>query len=178
MKINLEILQKIVRFWFFFADQTPFQSRELNTNLLPRAYSRFKMADRRGKNDVIITARYKKVASTAFFFISLSLYGTSIARKYSIFIQQLSLLHFRKIFPKNPWNLEPCRETARNDKKSWDSRQNRESWQVCSVVQMLTIGAFTVTTAERSVSEQGHRAGNCKMVSFKEKWKTPNLHTP
>ena len=49
-----------------------------------------------------ITARFKKVASTAFFFISLSLYGTSIPRKYSIFIQQLSLFHVRKIFAKKP----------------------------------------------------------------------------
>ena len=35
------------------------------------------------------------------------------------------------IFPKTCEIEEPCRETMRNDKKSWDSRQNRESWQVC-----------------------------------------------
>ena len=42
-----------------------------------------------------IMARYKEVASTMIFFISLSLYGTTIPRKYSIFIQLLSLFHFR-----------------------------------------------------------------------------------
>ena len=45
MKKNLEILQKIVRFYFFL-DQTPFPSKELDTNLIPRPYSPFKMADR------------------------------------------------------------------------------------------------------------------------------------
>ena len=34
------------------------------------------------------------------------------------------------IFPKTREIEEPCRETVRNDKKSWDSPQNRESWQV------------------------------------------------
>ena len=48
MKKNLEILQKIVRF-YFFPDQTPFLSRELDTNLIPQAYPPFKMADRRGE---------------------------------------------------------------------------------------------------------------------------------
>ena len=38
--------------------------------------------------------------------------------------------HFRMIFPKTREIEEPCRETVRNDKKSWDSRQNRESLQV------------------------------------------------
>ena len=76
-----------------------------------------------------ITARYNKVASTVFFFISLSLYGTNIPHKYSIFIQQLNLLHLRKIFPKHLWDWEPCCETVRNEKKLWDSQQNRESWQ-------------------------------------------------
>ena len=42
-----------------------------------------------------------------------------------------NLNHFRMIFPKTREIEEPCRETVRNDKKSWDSRQNRESWQVC-----------------------------------------------
>ena len=42
-----------------------------------------------------------------------------------------NLNHFRMIFPKTREIEEPCRESARNDKKSWDSRQNRESWQVC-----------------------------------------------
>ena len=41
-----------------------------------------------------------------------------------------NLNHFRMIFPKTREIEEPCRETVRNDKKSWDSRQNRESWQV------------------------------------------------
>ena len=36
-----------------------------------------------------------------FFVISLSLYGTSIPCKYSIGIQKLNLLPFRKIFLKN-----------------------------------------------------------------------------
>ena len=42
-----------------------------------------------------------------------------------------NLNHFRMIFPKTREIEEPCRETVRNDKKSWDSRQNRERWQVC-----------------------------------------------
>ena len=58
----------------------------------------------------------KKVGRTAFFFISLSLYSSNIPRKYSILIQQLSLFHFRKIFPKKTWDLEPCREIVRNDR--------------------------------------------------------------
>ena len=48
MKKNLEILQKIVRF-YFFPDQTPLLSRELDTNLIPQAYPPFKMADSRGE---------------------------------------------------------------------------------------------------------------------------------
>ena len=80
------------------------------------------------KND-----KNKNVASTEFFFISFSLYGTNTTRKYSIFIQQLNLFRFRKIFPKNPWDWEPCRNTVRNDKKSWESTQNRERWQVTRV---------------------------------------------
>ena len=42
MKKSLEIQQKIVKF-YFFPNQTPFPSRELDTN------SPFKMADRRGE---------------------------------------------------------------------------------------------------------------------------------
>ena len=41
-----------------------------------------------------------------------------------------NLNHFRMIFPKTREIEEPCGETVRNDKKSWDSRQNHESWQV------------------------------------------------
>ena len=37
-----------------------------------------------------------------------------------------NLNHLRMIFPKT-CEIE---ETVRNDKKSWDSRQNREGWQV------------------------------------------------
>ena len=84
-----------------------------------------------------ITARYKRVLSTVFFSIGLPLSGTSIPRKYSIFIQQINLFHFGKIFPKNPWVWEPCCETVRNDKKLWDARQNRESWRVCKFIQYL-----------------------------------------
>ena len=127
----------------FFPDQTSFPSRELDTKLISRAYSHFKMADWRGeKRYVIHTSKnhssVQKVESTMFSLISLSLYGTSCPRKYSIFIQQLSLFHFRKIFFLKPVRLGPCRETARNDKKSWNSRQNRESWQVwCSEVSTI-----------------------------------------
>ena len=47
-----------------------------------------------------------------------------------------NLVYFilENFFPKKPWDLEPCRETVRNEKKSWDSRQNRERWQVCGSV--------------------------------------------
>ena len=46
-------LQKIVRFYFFF-DQTPFSLREVTvylnvTNLIPRDYPPFKMADSPGE---------------------------------------------------------------------------------------------------------------------------------
>ena len=73
-----------------------------------------------------IAARYNsKYSVFLHYFIALC---TSIPRKYSIFIQQLNLFHFRKIFQflRNPWDWEPCRETVRNDKKLWNSRQNRE----------------------------------------------------
>ena len=43
-----------------------------------------------------------KSSKYSVFLLSLSLYCTSIPPKYSIFIQQLNLFHFRKIFPKNP----------------------------------------------------------------------------
>ena len=46
---NLQILQKVVRFYFSVPDQIAFPSRELDTNLIPRAYSPFKLADRRGE---------------------------------------------------------------------------------------------------------------------------------
>ena len=55
MKKNLEILQKIVRF-YFSPNQTPFPSRELDTNLNPRAYSQLKMADRRREKRKVIEA--------------------------------------------------------------------------------------------------------------------------
>ena len=45
---NLEILQKNSEILFFSPDQTPLL-RELDTNLIPRAYFLFKMADRRGE---------------------------------------------------------------------------------------------------------------------------------
>ena len=115
-----------IEFWieisgnFGRMDRTQFFPRsnawELNTNLIPRAYSPFKMAD---WTQAKITARYKKVVSTVFLFISLSLYGTSIPRKYSIFIQQLNLFHFREIFPKN------LQKPVRLGALSWD----REKWQ-------------------------------------------------
>ena len=57
------------------------------------------MADILGeKQQAKITAQHKKVVSTVFFFISLSRNGSSISHKYSIFIQQLNLFHFGKIF--------------------------------------------------------------------------------
>ena len=105
---------------------------ELYTNLIPiqsGGHTRRKSISYR--TQAKITARYKKVVSTVLFFISLSLYGTSNPRKFSTFSQQLNLFRFRKIFPKHPWDWEPCRETVKNDKTSWDSEQNHESWQVC-----------------------------------------------
>ena len=112
-------MKKVWRFYKKWWDSMFFprsNAWELNTNLIPRAYSPFKMAD---WTQAKITARYKKVVSTVFFFISLSLYGTSIPRKYSIFIQQLNLFHFRKIFPKN------LQKPVRLGALSWD----REKWQ-------------------------------------------------
>ena len=59
--------------------------RELDTNIITRAYFPFKMADRRGEKRYLscltqakLMARYKKVVSTVFFFNSLSLYGITI----------------------------------------------------------------------------------------------------
>ena len=75
-------------------------------------------------------------------------YGTSFPRKYSIFTQQLNLFYFRQSFPKIPWDWEPCRETVRNGKKSWDSRQNRESWQVC---QGLSRVSFDIASLNKNV---------------------------
>ena len=89
-----------------------------------------------------------------FFFIGLSLYGTSIPRKYSIFIQQLSLFYFRKIFLKKPWDLEPCRETVRNDKKSGDSRQNRESWQVSNLEGYTSLSLTVKAYPKASIADK------------------------
>ena len=73
-----------------------------DTNLIPRAYCPLKMANTLGeKQEAKITAQHKNVVSSVFFFISLSLNGSSISHKYSIFIQQLNLFHFGKIFPKH-----------------------------------------------------------------------------
>ena len=81
MKKNLEILQKIVRF-YFLPDQTPFTSQELDTNLTARVYSPFKMADRHGEKRYWTQAKSSvQKSSTLFFVISLSLYGISIPRK-------------------------------------------------------------------------------------------------
>ena len=56
------------------------------------------------------------------------------------------------IFPKTREIEEPCRETVRNDKKSRDSRQNRESWQVCVQLQMYV--------------RKGHDAKNPQFLVF------------
>ena len=61
---NLEILQKIVRFYFSVPDQTPFPSRELDTNLIPRAYSPFKLADRSGEKRQVIKHKQKSQLGT------------------------------------------------------------------------------------------------------------------
>ena len=47
-----------------------------------------------------------------------------------LLIQQLK--SFQNDFSKTREIEEPCCETVRNDKKSWDSRHKCESWQVCS----------------------------------------------
>lgn len=45
-----------------------------------------------------------------------------------------NLDHFKIVLPKTREIEAPCRETMTNDKKSWDSWQNRESWQVCNKI--------------------------------------------
>ena len=74
-----------------------------------------------------ITVRYKKVASTAFFFISLSLYSTSIPHKYSIFIQNLKFISFQKDFAQKTvrfgallWNREKWQKIVRLTAEPWE----------------------------------------------------------
>ena len=52
--------------------------------------------------------------------------------------------HFRMIFPQKPWAWDSCREAVRTDKKTWDSRQNRGSWQ-----QVLRITIVLLTELAR-----------------------------
>ena len=54
------------------------------------------------------------------------------------------------IFPKTREIEEPCRETVRNDKKSWDSQQNRESWQVCILVLLFVSDQTSATVIFKS----------------------------
>ena len=77
-------------------------------------FSKISQSHNAQKSPKKVTQNRQKVVSTVFYFVSLSIYGTSIPRKYSIFIQQLNLFHFRKILPKNRWEWQSCRETVRN----------------------------------------------------------------
>ena len=71
-----------------------------------------------------------------------------------------NLVYFisESFFSENPWDWEPCRETVRNDNKSWDSRQNRESWQVCEQ---------TKTWGGRLFVWQAGFRGTISVLSFK-----------
>ena len=98
-------------FSHFFPDQTPFPSRDLDTN---QAYPHSKWRTDAEKNDKsskhnLNTSKkpssvQKSSKSTVFFVISLPLYGTSIPRKYAIsrFVFN-NLIHFfsERFFPKN-----------------------------------------------------------------------------
>ena len=55
----------------FFPDQTPFPSRELDTNLNPRAYFQLKMADRRGEKRKFIEAYSPEVMTSQKYFLKL-----------------------------------------------------------------------------------------------------------
>ena len=122
MKKNLEILQKNSEI-LFFPRSNPFSTER--TRHQPHSQGLLHFLNGRQTRKIMVsyrtTAWYKKVASTAFFFISLSLYGTSIPRKYSIFIQQLSSLHFRRIFSKKPWDIWSL------VLRPWEMTKNRET---------------------------------------------------
>ena len=66
-----------------------------------------------------------------FFVISLSLYGTSIPRKYSIGIQQLNLLPFRKIFPQKTMRLG----ALSGDREKWQKivRLTAKPWELADL---------------------------------------------
>ena len=131
-KKTLEILQKILKFFSPFNPLSIEGTRHQphSQGLLP-----FQNGGQCYWAEVKKTARnrawYKQVVSTVLFFISLSLYGTGIPREYSIFIQQFNLFHFRKIFPKNPWEWEPLSET----REKWQKivRLSAEPWELAGL---------------------------------------------
>ena len=47
-------------------------------------------------------------------------------------------------FPKHVRLTRETCETVRNDKKSWDWRQNRESWQVCEGVCLIEVSLYMI----------------------------------
>ena len=69
-----------------------------------------------------ITAQYKKSSKCSVFLISLSLYYTSIPRKYSTFIQQLFKIYFisERFFPKT-------HEIGRLFERWWEIAKNRKT---------------------------------------------------
>ena len=137
MKKIMEILQKIVTF-YVFPDQTSFRHVDTIAIACPRwtgnsAWIRGPINSRRRqgstpllkwrtdaeKNDKLLNTNknhstVQKRSKCCVFFISLSLYGTIIPRKYFLFIQQLNL------FPK------PVRLGALSrDREKW--QKNRET---------------------------------------------------
>ena len=149
MKKIMEILQKIVTF-YVFPDQTSFRHVDTIAIACPRWIERetqhgYEVQSIQGDARAVlpfqnggqtrrktisywtqtkIRARYKKEVSTVF---SLLVYHFMAL----LFLVNIPFLFNNLIYSQNPWDWEPCRETVRNDKKSWDSQQNRESWQVC-----------------------------------------------
>ena len=121
-KISLETLQKIARFYFspikpLFQEGTRHQPH--SQDVLPFQNGR---QTRRKTISCLrqakLTARYKKVVSTVFFFTSLSLYGTTI-----IPIVFNNLIHFisERFFPKN-------REIGSLVVRPWEmTKRNRET---------------------------------------------------
>ena len=76
----------------------------------------------------------------------------------------LSVQNNTGLDPKKPWGWEPCRETVRNDKKWWDSRQNRESWQVC----ILNIQGLWYFARSRSREFQANPRNPAKFTETRE----------
>ena len=63
--------------------------------------------------------------------------GTRISPQNLSFNSWNKVIFQFRIFPRKPWDWESCHETFRKVKKSWDSQQNCESWQVCLIWHFL-----------------------------------------